>query len=189
MLNVYLEWGCKALLTILLLPTTYVAAPVISLFTIAEKDTNNHSWGGWYGTYDNPPQGDTKYQRDCIFPGGEFTGFKGYINRVGWILRNKLYNLKKKLGKTINKGDLFKVVTTGNKNISDKYKVSGSYFSIYFVDDKPKAFEYYLVLPWSKTKCVRCRLGWKITTDKFNEVNEFAPLVLTFNPIDSYGQS
>jgi hypothetical protein len=185
MITIYLEWFCKATLTILLLPTTYVAAPIISLFTKAEKDTDTHSWGGWYGTYDNPPQGDRKYVRSAFYP-GETTGFKGYVNRIGWLLRNKLYNLKKKFGKTIKK-DSFEVVTIGNENVSDKYKIPGSYFSVYRVKGEPQAFEYYSVFPWSKNKCIRCRLGWKITTDKFDEINEFAPLVLTFNPIDTYG--
>ena len=48
-------------------------------------------WGGWFGTYDNPPQGDRKWLKTIL----KLTGWRGYLNRVGWIRRNRLYGLKR----------------------------------------------------------------------------------------------
>lgn len=74
----------------------------------------------------------------------------------------------------------------GNPNISDKYKIPGWMWATY--TGKSKAFEFYAVLPYNKTRNLRIRLGFKIKSDKFPKMG-FAPLVFTINPFDGYGDS
>lgn len=177
-----IKYSLAALLKLLLLPTVPLVAPILSLFT--QPDQKN--WGWVYGTYDNPPQGDRGYvAKRAPFP-NHLTGFKGYINRVMWMIRNPLYGYNKWAGVKWDGGS---VILSGNPNISDKYKISGWMWATY-VDKKGrrKAFEFYAVLPYSSTRNLRIRLGYKIKSDKFPEMG-FAPLVFTINPFDGYGET
>ena len=55
---IYFKFILFTLLKLGLLLTLPFAMLVIPLFTRAEgHDKPLYTWGGWYGTYDNPPQG------------------------------------------------------------------------------------------------------------------------------------
>lgn len=88
----------SSVLYLTLLPTVYVVTPFLSLFTRPDWSVKErYRWGWIYGTHDNPPQGDRAWvTKHCPFP-NEFSGWKGWANRTGWLYRNKLYNLKKSL--------------------------------------------------------------------------------------------
>ena len=149
------------------------AAFIVSLFTREmEPELDEYSWGWIWGTYDNGPQGDRKY----LSTHPETTGFKGYMNRVGWLRRNRLYGLKKKLSIPYSP-----VTIKGNPFISDKLKIGGWLFV--YCD---KGWEWYSVTPYTSKRCVRIRLGWKIKGDKYKE-GSVAPLVFTINPFDTWG--
>ena len=183
---IYLKWSLLALIDILLLVTLPVAAPLISLFTKeGPYGLPEYTWGWIWGTFDNPPQGDQGWvTKRCIFP-GITTGVKGYINRVGWMFRNPLYGYARKAAVPFTEGTV--VIYKGNPDISDKYKISGSYFAkAVDKDDKVVAFEYYLVKPIGSSNDLRVRLGWKIMSSKFNS-RGFAPIVNNINPFDGYG--
>lgn len=184
---IYFKFILFTLLKLGLLLTLPFAMLVIPLFTRAEgHDKPLYTWGGWYGTYDNPPQGDQGYvTKRCMFP-LLTTGWKGYVNRALWMWRNKLYGYN--AFASIPFGDDVKVEFTGNPNISDKYKVAGSYTAYAFKGKKLIGFEYYAVLPWSESRNFRIRLGWKILTRKFEQYG-FAQLVTTANPFDGYGDN
>lgn len=167
-----------------LLPLSSLAAFVVPIFTRAmpHKLPEGYRWGGWFGTYDNPPQGDRKWLKEHP----ELTGCRGYLNRVGWMRRNRLYGLKRWLAVD------YRVCTNrkfrGNPSISDKYKVPGWLFVTARCHNKKlRAFEWYSVTPYTKNRCLRVRIGWKIKGDKFDEVGEFGALVFTINPFDTYG--
>lgn len=100
--------------------------------------------------------------------------------------RNRLYGLKRWLAVD------YMVCTNrkfrGNPAISDKHKISGWLFVTARCHSKKlQAFEWYSVTPYTKTRCLRIRLGWKIKGDKFDDVGEFGALVFTINPFDTYG--
>lgn len=177
-----LKWIGYVLLYVLMLPISTPAAFIVSLFTRPMPEFESYSWGGWFGTYDNPPQGDRKWLREHP----ELTGWSGYLNRAGWIRRNRLYGLKRWLA--VDYTDCTTRKYRGNPAISDKYRIAGWLFVTARCHSKKlRAFEWYSVTPYSKNRCLRVRLGWKIKGDKFDEVGEFAPLVFTINPFDSYG--
>lgn len=188
MFKLSLKWSGLFILDIAVLVLNYiVVAWALSLFTKAQPDLNEKTkpWGGWFGTWDNPPQGDSRWLRLGWFP-GKTTGIKGYLNRVGWLFRNPGYGFQR--WAAVNYSDRNKLIAKGNPDISDKYKIPGSYLAkLYDKNSKLIAFEYYLVKPWSDTKCIRIRFGWKLVTDKF-ETYGFAAYVNTFNPFKSYGK-
>lgn len=175
-------WVVDILVTVL---TAIPAAFIVSAFTREQPHGSpSYTWGWLWGTYDNPPQGDEGFVRKrAVFP-EVTTGVKGYINRVMWMLRNPLYGLAKRMA--LPYSPTAKLVITGNEDISDKYKISGSMFAKLYEGDKLIGFEYYLVKPYSEIRDLRMRLGWKMTTDKFKEKG-FAQFVGTINPFDGYG--
>lgn len=183
---IYVKWLLFAIVDIVMtLVTAIPAAIIIPIFTREQPyGKPEYTWGWIWGTYDNPPQGDQGFvAKRAPFP-GETTGLKGYANRVAWMLRNPLYGLAKRMAlKYSCTGEL---VIKGDPDISDKYKRPGYMFARLYELDRVTGFEYYLVKPWSETKDIRIRIGWKMTTDKFKEKG-FAQFVCTANPFDGYG--
>lgn len=185
---VYLKWLALFVVDIVLtIFTVLPAAIIVPLFTRAQQwGKAEYTWGWLWGTYDNPPQGDEGYYAKRAPFLNEMTGVKGYVNRVFWMLRNPLYGLAKRMSLPYS-GD-YHYEQTGNMDISDKYKIPGSYMVKVFDKQGGKmvGFEYYLIKPWSESRDLRMRLGWKIATDKFAE-RGFAQFVGTCNPLDGYG--
>lgn len=159
-----------------------------SIFTKpGEHGKDLYDWGMFslWGTFDNPPRGDRRWEeRGSFFP-GEITGFKGYLNRVGWLLRNPMYGLARKLSLHWQEG--YRIETSGDPDISDKYRRPGTFRAKLF-DRKGKqiGFEYYTVKPWSKNRCLRVRVGWKIKSSKVQETG-IIQFVFTCNPFDGFG--
>jgi hypothetical protein len=182
----FTRWTVLCLLDWLLLITLPVAVPLIAAFTREDvRGQQRYTWGWIWGTYDNPPQGDAGYvSKRCLYP-NVTTGFKGYLNRVWWMFRNQLYGLARLL--SVEWSASHTVKSWGKLSISDKYKVPGWYFALVFSSSgRPIAFELYVVKPWSETRDLRMRLGWKVMTDKTDKYG-FAQLVNTINPFDGYG--
>lgn len=189
-MRLYLKYVSLVVLDLLSLLSSIPVVPILSLFTKAKPDLNERGepWGWIYGTWDNPPQGDEKWQREGWFP-HITTGFRGYLNRIGWLYRNPCYGFQRLAGIDYARDNV--VTHTGNENISDKYKIPGSYLAkVRTAGGDLIAFEYYIVKPWrigSFEKCFRMRIGWKVMTDKYERYG-FAALVDTINPIKSYGK-
>lgn len=173
------RWALSALLDLALLVPFLLLAPLLSLFTGGGWP----SWGGWFWTHDNPPHGDPKFAAACWFP-GVTSGAKGWANRVQWLWRNPLYGLARRLGVEFVGG---MVATVGDTKASDRRGVAGSYFSRYIVDGEVLAFEYYLIKPWGAGRCLRMRLGWKITTARFAGHQKYGIHVISINPFASFG--
>ena len=183
---IYARWLVLAMLDWALLLTVPVAAPIIAaIYREQPYGMAPYSWGSIWGTYDNPPQGDSGYVRKrAPFP-GVTTGWRGYLNRVMWMIRNPLYGYARKA--SVDYSPTLTTSCVGRENISDKYEIPGWYFArAVDLSGRVVAFEFYCVLPWVFGRCLRARLGWKIMTDKFARYG-FAQLVNTFNPFDGYG--
>lgn len=166
----------------------YVGAIFVALTSKPEVDTDRHTWGGWFGTYDNPPQGDSQWQTICPFP-FITDGWRGYVNRVGWMWRNPGYNFQKQFG--VKYSEHYILSDSNSDYISDKYGIAGtSLCKVYNLYGELVAFQLYIVHPYSfwKGKCFRAKLGYKVRTDKFKELG-FAPVVNTINPFKSFGET
>lgn len=184
---IWLKWLAAVAGKILLLPTVPIACAVVSLFTRWQSEIGLYTWGGWWGTFDNPPQGDRTFIREhSPFP-NITSGWRGYINRVAWMWRNPLYGYAKSVGIDYDHGDVLSI--KGNPNISDKYKIAGwMHASLRDSSGRVKGFEWYSVTPWGESRNLRVRLGWKIKTDKMQE-RGWARMVFTCNPFDTFGES
>lgn len=183
----YLKWLFLSLVDWVLHLTLLFAPPVIALFTRPMPyGLRPYTWGGLWGTWDNPPQGDQGFAaKHALFP-GVVGGWRGYVNRVQWMWRNKLYGFAK-LAAIPYSLDL-QLSYVGDPNISDKARRPGYYFAQLRRGRHLVAFEFYCVLPWSSRRNLRCRLGWKFMTDKFQRYG-FAQHVNTLNPFDGYGEA
>lgn len=185
--GVYFKWAFWTFVDILLHITFFwrIAPIFVSLFTRAADDLDEYTpeWGWMFGTWDNPPQGDTKHQREGFFPGALY-GFKGYAMRVQWLWRNPGYNFQKWVGIPYTGA---KVEFSGNPDISDKGGRAGSYFATVHENGKLIAFEYYIIKPYKRNpnKCFRMRIGYKLLTDKYERYG-FATMVNTIQPYKSY---
>ena len=184
---IYLKWFVLAAVKmIVMFPTLLIAPQLIALWTRPmPHDLPIYTWGWLWGTFDNPPQGDEGFGAKHAFFTGIEDGWRGYINRVQWMWRNKLYGFNRMVSLKYNPEH--RLEFTGNENISDKYKIPGRYFAKLYDGKKLVGFEFYLVRPWSDKRDLRVRIGWKMMSDKFAE-DGFAPLVTTGNPFDGYGK-
>ena len=181
----YLRWAGQSLALILLLPPAGLLAPFLSLRT----GDGWPSWGGWFWTWDNPPQGDRGFlTKRAPFPNA-VTGWRGWVNRTAWLWRNPLYGLKRRLAVPLL-GDTELPIITGDSYISDRYGPPGRRRATIWRDGGIDAFELYIVRPYKlfPNRCLRVRVGWKIGGDSFLE-DGFAPLVCVINPFKSYGES
>lgn len=179
-----------------ILSVAWWGAIITSLFTKAGPDIHGYDHGflwRFFGTYDNPPQGDEGWvTKRCPFPNA-ITGLRGYINRVLWLTRNPLYPLAVKFSIPYNSEFIVSQVgesfgTHKFLEISDKYKQSGWFMSKRYLNDELIAYEFYAVVPykWFPGRCLRFRSGWKIETRKFKQFG-FAQLVNTIHPFKKYG--
>lgn len=173
-----------AVYLVLLVTTALPAALIVSTRTRAEPHGRElYDWGWIWGTHDNPPQGDEGYVRKRAPYPGITDGWKGYVNRVAWMLRNPLYGYALRAGVRYRGG---RRVISGNPDISDKYRIPGWMRCAYYERGELVAWELYCVLPYTRNRCLRARLGWKIKSDKFFSTGR-AQLVCTINPLDGYG--
>jgi len=181
LVSAVLDWA-------LLLFVWWPFAPIVSLFT--RKD--DWGWFQWFGTWDNPPQGDEGFNKlehgRTEFP-GVYDGWQGWWNRTRWLWRNPGYGYAKFV--SIHENDILRMKMYGNQDISDKYGIPGIQWVRAYDDfNEFIAFEFYCVFPYPfrKDKCFRARLGWKLSSSKLHEYG-FAQLVNSIHPWKDYGKN
>jgi len=89
-----------------------------------------------------------------------------------FALRNPTFNFAKYVLGVKARGYILK----GNPNIGDK-KEGGSYW----IHANP-FFEYYLIKPYSATRCIRIRFGWKLHNKNLGETCQFCFVINPFMP-------
>jgi len=182
------RWLMYTIVDYILLPVWYFGAPFVALFTKPEEPKSEYTWGGLFGTYDNPPQGSNKWIRTGWFP-GRTTNIKGYLNRVGWMWRNPGYGYQAYAGAYYD-GDEQIILVSGDPHISDNKAKAGRMVASLKSnhDDRNLAFEFYLIHQWKwfPNKCLRIRVGYKLTSSKIGRLG-FAPLVNTIQPWKQFG--
>lgn len=182
---IYIKWLVLALIDWALLLTIPIAAPIIAVFTRAELyGQTPYTWGWLWGTHDNPPQGDEGFVSKRAPFLEQITGWRGYLNRIAWMIRNPLYGYARLTA--IDWHDDIKLDVIGKDGISDKYGIPGWYFVRVRLHGKLIGFEFYGVFPYSKARDLRVRLGWKVLTSKFKSTG-FAQIVNSISPFDGYG--
>jgi hypothetical protein len=142
-----------------------ILAPVLPLFALGKPHLP--SCLSWFDTPDNTLDGDSGFQLEhALYLGSGVTGIKQYINRVMWLWRNPSYGFDiSVLGVTVT---LMPVVESGDPLISDQPnatvgRTTGLSGSVYITYGS-QYFEYYKIYQYgSSNKCLRLRLGWKLS--------------------------
>lgn len=199
---IYLKWLFLALLDWVLYLTIPFAVPVVAaIYGAMPYGLAPYTWGWIWGTWDNPPQGDEGYVRQRAPFIGYSTGWRGYINRCRWMIRNPLYGYA--LMASLEWTSDMVLSHIGDPDISDKERRPGWYYASLRRSGRLVGFEFYAVLPWLpngltlrlwrwefylRPRDMRIRLGWKLMTDKVQRYG-FAQLVNSINPLDGYGDS
>ena len=154
----YLHYAFLLVFSIAFTLLTLVLSPVLPLFA------NNNGWLpwalSWFSTSDNSLDGDIGYQTEHAPFLGPQTGFKRYLNRVVWILRNPAYGFETSgfMGANISPSD--QVLTTGNPFIKNRNQaVAGSYYC-----EIGEYWNYKLVTKpfYDGQTCFMLELGWKL---------------------------
>ena len=156
----------------------FILAPIAVLF--ASEDGWLPRWLWWLQTPDNPLDGDGGWQREHRpFP-VEDTKAKRWWNRTRWIYRNSMYGFAiYALGVTVHPGDRIEVV--GNMDVSNRPLTEGLVKRYLIRNGVRVAFQWYYVKAWSKTRCIRINLGWKLWGDPLHCQLTFSP-----NPLMGY---
>jgi hypothetical protein len=135
------------------------AAPFVAPFA------SEAGWLPWYlsafGTPDNTLDGDEGWKNEHRPFKVEDTKKKRWWNRTRWMHRNSMYGLAiDVLGYKFQPGDVLEV--TGNPAVSNRPLLNGLVIRKVRRDGKVVAFQWYYVRAWTKTKCLRVNIGWKL---------------------------
>lgn len=167
---IFLKYLCYAFASILANIAGIVVVPVALLHGGLRSPLP--AWASWWDN-DREPFGDTA-RAPAI---AAASGLKLFWLRFNWLaIRNPANNLGRELGVAYD--DHAFVNRTGNQNTSDQGE-QGVLFNTLHRHGNVIAFEFYYVKAWSKTRCVRIRLGWKLWDNP-------ARLVHAINPFDSF---
>jgi len=112
----------------------------------------------------------------------ETISVEGFWTRYYWLaIRNPLnYFGYKVLGHKVI--DNTKGIQSGTPNIGDTIgHVSG-----YQYNTLDNIYEYYLIYKWNRSKCLRFRMGWKISNGPDNKINSYIQWVMVIQPYKDY---
>lgn len=142
-------WPLSLLFTALALSLS----PVLPLFTSADGWLPRWLW--YFQTPDNPLDGDSGFQTEHAPFLGSQVGWRRYINRIAWLLRNPAYGADFSLFGFCPSGDRWSVTCRGDSLVDDTH--DGWYFKTC-----QGAWQFYLAHHWTATCYLRVNIGWKL---------------------------
>lgn len=184
MITTWLKWGALALLSLLAKVLNYPLALILPVF--ASEDGYLPKVLSWFQTPDNSLDGDTGWKEEhwqwrYKLP----LTLAIYVGRVGWLWRNSLYGFKiDVLGFEVKEDFDFRWI--GNKDVSDRPLSRGYVYRKVVNKDGTRAFQFYLIYPYSFTeekRCLRLMFGWKLWQ---NPTEGNKQLALSIMPWKSY---
>ncbi|WP_118181316.1 DUF7338 family protein [Paraburkholderia phosphatilytica] len=176
----YTRWLAFSLANFVVTLLAYLLAPLLPLFAIGRPTLP--SWLAYFQTPDNPLDGDANFQANVAPFRGAQTGWRQYINRIFWLLRNPAYGF----GLTViafqaTKGALV-ARKRGNLDVSGGPTETGYFHADLINPDGSWCWELYIVWCYSKTRALRLNLGWKI----WNPTPCACQFAMTVQPFMSY---
>ncbi len=138
----------------------YPLAPIVALF--ADKDGWLPKWLWWFQTWDNSLDGDNGWRTEHAQWRFKFSPrVARWIGRTLWMYRNAMYGFAVDVvGAHTEPGDVLKV--DGDLLTSDRPIHSGSVMRRVYRNGELKYWQIYIVIRWSKTRCIRILMGWKL---------------------------
>lgn len=168
----YLRYFLLATLSILGKVLNLPLAPLVVLF--ASEEGWLPKWLSWFQTPDNSLEGDRGWKTEHRPFKVVNSRFKRWWNRTRWLHRNSMYGFAiSVLGADLSKAET--VLITGNPKVSNRPLVEGLVIRRVYLNGKPRYFQWYYVKRWSKTRCIRINLGWKLWGSKPSGQFVFSP--------------
>jgi len=134
---------------------TLIAYPAALLLPAFATSTGYlPTWLWWFQTPDNSLDGDTAFQASHAWFTPPQTGWRRYVNRIWWLMRNPAY------GFGIDVAGVSVTATPklfGTLPLGGALTQSGWYFAW-----TSNAWQFYGVWIYSSTRCARLNLGWKL---------------------------
>lgn len=152
-----------------------VALPVVAFFYDIGKMP---IWSRWFDSADPYVGRDTTTI--------EIINKQGWFKKYWWVaIRNPInYFSYKYLSFVLDEDALF--ILEGEPNVGDSTGDIPGYKYIEVIQKDKTYYEYYYIKKWSKTKCFRFRMGYKIGDPYLNQKGEIQQEVLVLQPYKSY---
>lgn len=151
---------------ILLVPIDLLMSPIGRLLNpiailFASKDGWLPKWLWAFQTPDNSLDGDEGFKREHRWFRNDLNFLKIYLNRVQWLNRNSMYGFDfMVMGANIEPGFTYRCI--GDESVGNRPLHEGLVIRIVRNPSGSVYWQWYYVKAWSKTKCLRINLGWKL---------------------------
>lgn len=129
-----------------------VLNPLVALF--ADEEGWLPRWLSWFGTPDNPIDGDPPFRELHAPFKGAVTGWKRWVNRTVWLYRNPAYGFDWSVLADRSEGQL---VIKGTRPLGGDLSHDGWYFA-----RVGNAWQLYVTHHWNDTHTTKINLGNKL---------------------------
>jgi hypothetical protein len=158
-------------------------APAAALF--ASESGWLPRWLWWFQTPDNSLDGDEGWKAEHRPFMIEDSKVKRWWNRTRWMHRNSMYGFAiGVLGYTVQEGDIYSA--EGSESVGNRPLHNGLVKRKFVTKDGEEYWQCYYVKAWSKTKCIRINLGWKLWGNP--QPGKQCAFVFSVNPFMGYSQ-
>ena len=187
MVSAFIRWCLLLIANVLVLVLAYLLAPILPAF--ATKDAHLPRWLSWFDQPDDDLDGDNGWKTEHrLFLGHSKVdqGWRRYINRVLWLIRNPAYGWDiSVLGFTVQTG--FVGTQAGNQAVSDRPLCQGwSWRTVQNPGSNRRYWFLYIIWCWSGRFCLSIKLGWKIWLPL--AAGDQCQFVCSLNPFASYAE-
>lgn len=134
-------------------------APIVVLF--ANEEGWLPKWLWWFQTPDYSLDGDGGWRREHMPFKFESNKFQRWVNRWRWLWRNATYGFSYNVkGFKIKPNYVYWSI--GDEKVSNRPLCEGLVKRYLINGDGRKYFQWYYVKAWSKKRCWRINIGWKL---------------------------
>lgn len=148
-----MKWFLLLPLNIAFTLLAYVLAPILPAF--ATEYGVLPTWLTWFDTPDNRLDGDVGFRTEHAPFKGEQVGWRRYINRVVWLIRNPAYGFDVAIAVDVSEDVNLQV--SGTRSMGGNLDEDGWFFAT-----APGAWQLYVTHHWTDTHTTKINLGWKI---------------------------
>lgn len=155
----YIKYWLLVPITLITRIVNFPLAPVVVLFASDDGWLPRGLW--WFQTPDNPLDGDIGWINEHRPYNPEQSKFQRWVNRWRWLWRNSFYGFGYSVkGFSVKPG--FKYSAIGDEAVSNRPYHAGLVRRYLRNGDGKRYFQFYYVRAWTKKRCIRVNLGWKL---------------------------
>ena len=126
------------------------------------------NWLWWFQTPDNSLNGDIGWRTEHFL----WLRNGSYLKRVLWLYRNNVHGFSTNiLGFTMESG--LRYFVSGREYVANRPLYEGIVFRKIVTAQGSVYFQWYWVKAWSKTRCIRVNIGWKLWSPHIGKKAQF----------------